>query len=137
MLEAFEKFTADLEKRVGIDRTRSTWKRYHKSIDHLCAFMRKEYSVSDKPLAELEMSFIEQYHVYMKIILHLKPTTVCGYLICLKYVVKIAFNNGWMPRNPFALYNYTASNPPRVFLTNEEIRLLMTTRLRHKRQDRN
>ncbi len=34
---------------------------YHKSIDHLRAFMRKEYNVSDMPLAELEQSFIEQY----------------------------------------------------------------------------
>lgn len=34
---------------------------YHKSIDHLRAFMHKEYNVSDMPLAELEQSFIEQY----------------------------------------------------------------------------
>lgn len=94
LLEAFEKFTADLRKRVGIDRNYGTWKRYRKSIDHLRSFMRKEYRVSDMPLAELEQSFIEQYHVYLKSILGLKPTTVCGYLTCLKYVVKIAFNNG-------------------------------------------
>ena len=68
--------------------------------------MRKEYNVSDMPLAELEQSFIEQYHVYLKSDLGLKPTTVSGYLKCLKYVVKIAFNNGWMPRNPFSLYQY-------------------------------
>ena len=94
LLEAFEKFTADLKKRVGIDRCHGTWNRYYKSIDHLRTFMRKEYNVSDMPLAELEQSFIEQYHVYLKSDLGLKPTTVSGYLKCLKYVVKIAFNNG-------------------------------------------
>lgn len=56
--------------------------------------MRKEYNVGDMPLAELEQSFIEQYHVYQKSDLGLKPMTVSGYLKCLKYVVKIAFNNG-------------------------------------------
>ena len=137
LLEAFEKFTADLRKRVGIDRSHGTWKRYRKSIDHLRSFMRKEYNVSDMPLAELEQSFIEQYHVYLKSVLGLKPMTVCGYLRCLKYVVKIAFNNGWMPRNPFALYQYTAPNPERGFLTEDELRRMMTTRLRHKRQDYN
>ena len=35
LLEAFEKFTADLKKCVGIDRSHGTRKRYHKSIDHL------------------------------------------------------------------------------------------------------
>ena len=122
LLEAFEKFTADLRKRVGIDRSHGTWKRYRKSIDHLRSFMRKEYCVSDMPLAELEQSFIEQYHVYLKSVLGLKPMTVCGYLRCLKYMVKIAFNNGWMPRNPFALYQYTAPNPERGFLTEDELR---------------
>ena len=85
LLEAFEKFTADLKKRVGIDRCHGTWNRYYKSIDHLRTFMRKEYNVSDMPLAELEQSFIEQYHVYLKSDLGLKPTTVSGYLKCLKY----------------------------------------------------
>ena len=119
LLEAFEKFTGDLKKRVGIDRCHGTWNRYYKSIDHLRTFMRKEYNVSDMPLAELEQSFIEQYHVYLKSDLGLKPTTVSGYLKCLKYVVKIAFNNGWMPRNPFSLYQYTAPNPERSFLTED------------------
>ena len=137
LLEAFEKFTSDLQKRVGIDRGCGTWKRYCKSIDHLRSFMRKEYRVSDMPLAELEQSFIEQYHVYLKSDLGLQPTTVCGYLRCLKYVVKIAFNNGWMPRNPFALYQYTAPNPDRIFLTEEELQRMMTTPLRYKRQDYN
>lgn len=63
--------------------------------------------------------------------------TVCGYQKCLKYVVKIAFNNGWMPRNPFALYSYTALNPDRSFLTEEELHRMMTTRLRYKSQDFN
>ena len=137
LLEAFEKFTANLKKRVGIDRCHGTWNRYYKSIDHLRTFMRKEYNVSDMPLAELEQSFIEQYHVYLKSDLGLKPTTVSGYLKCLKYVVKIAFNNGWMPRNPFSLYQYTAPNPERSFLTEDELRRMMTTELRYKRQDYN
>ena len=51
LLEAFEKFTGDLKKRVGIDRRHGTWNRYYKSIDHLRTFMRKEYNVSDMPLA--------------------------------------------------------------------------------------
>ena len=63
--------------------------------------------------------------------------TVCGYQKCLKYVVKIAFNNGWMPRNPFALYSYTVLNPDRSFLTEEELHRMMTTRLRYKSQDFN
>ena len=135
LLEAFEKFTGDLKKRVGIDRCHGTWNRYYKSIDHLRTFMRKEYNVSDMPLAELEQSFIEQYHVYLKTACHLKAGSVCRYIDCLSNVVNISFNNGLMPRNPFAFYSYSAPMEPRTFLSEEELRLFQTTRLKSAKHD--
>ena len=137
LVDVFEHYTNDLFKRIGVDRSESTWWRYRASLGHLRAFLKHEYNLHDIPLLELEQSFIEQYHVYLKSDLGLKPTTVSGYLKCLKYVVKIAFNNGWMPRNPFSLYQYTAPNPERSFLTEDELRRMMTTELRYKRQDYN
>lgn len=137
LVDVFEHYTNDLFKRIGVDRSESTWWRYRAVLGHLRAFLKHEYNLHDIPLLELEQSFIEQYHVYLKSDLGLKPTTVSGYLKCLKYVVKIAFNNGWMPRNPFSLYQYTAPNPERSFLTEDELRRMMTTELRYKRQDYN
>ena len=137
LLATFRSFTDDLHGRIGVDRSRNTWYRYLATMKHLQAFLTAKYRVSDIALAELEQSFIEQYHVYLKSDLCLKPMTVSGYLRCLKYVVKIAFNNGWMPRNPFSLYQYTAPNPERSFLTEDELRRMMTTELRYKRQDYN
>ena len=136
LLEAFEKFTGDLKKRVGIDRCHGTWNRYYKSIDHLRTFMRKEYNVSDMPLAELEQSFIEQYHVYLKTVCHLKAGSVCRYMDRWNNnVVKISFNNGLMPRNPFALYRYSAPTEPRTFLSEEVLRIFQTTRLKSAKHE--
>lgn len=135
LLEAFEKFTGDLKKRVGIDRCHGTWNRYYKSIDHLRTFMRKEYNVSDMPLAELEQSFIEQYHVYLKTVCHLKAGSACRYIDCLNNVVKISFNNGLMPRNPFAFYSYSAPKEPRTFLSEKELRIFQTTRLKNAKHE--
>lgn len=60
LLEAFESLPPT--SKTGRHRPQLQYMgRYHKSIDHLRAFMRKEYNVSDMPLAELEQSFIEQY----------------------------------------------------------------------------
>ena len=59
LLEAFEKFTSDYQKRIGIDCCDGVWKRYCNTIDHLRVLMQKEYHVSDMPLSELEQSFIE------------------------------------------------------------------------------
>lgn len=85
---------------------------------------------------ELEQSFIEKFHAYLHHDLGIFSNASSGFN-CLKYLVNTAFNNGWMPRNPFALYQYTAPNPERGFLTEDELRRMMTTRLRYKRQDYN
>lgn len=137
LVESFRKFTEDYQKRVGVDRAHKTWRRYVKCIEHLQSFMEKEYRVKDMPLAELEQSFIEKFHAYLHYDRGMSPNGLSNYLNCLKYVVKVAFNNGWMPRNPFATYRFTPPQVERGFLTEEEIRRLQTTPLRHKRQDRN
>lgn len=136
LVESFRKFTEDYQKRVGVDRVHKTWRRYVKCIEHLQSFMEKEYRMKDMPLAELEQSFIEKFHAYLHYDRGMSPNGLSNYLNCLKYVVKIAFNNGWMPRNPFATYRFTPPQVERGFLTEEEIRRLQTTPLRHKRQDR-
>lgn len=136
LIESFQKFTEDFKKRVGVDRAHRTWQRYVKCIEHLQSFMEKEYRVKDMPFAELEQSFIEKFHAYLHYDRGMSPNGLSGYLKCLKYVVKIAFNNGWMPRNPFAAYRFTPPQVERGYLTEEEIRRLQTTPLRHKRQDR-
>lgn len=54
----------------------------------------------------------------------MSPNGLSGYLKCLKYVVKMAFNNGWMPRNPFAFYRYTPPQVERGYLTSRTLRAI-------------
>ena len=64
LVNVFEHYTNDLFKRIGVDRSESTWWRYRAVLGHLRAFLKHEYNLHDIPLLELEQSFIEQYHVY-------------------------------------------------------------------------
>ena len=66
----------------------------------------------------------------------MSPNGLSGYLECLKYVVKTAFNNGWIPRNPFALYRYTPPQVERGCLAEEELQRLMPLRLYRPCTDR-
>ena len=65
LVDVFEHYTNDLFKRIGVDRSESTWWRYRAVLGHLRAFLKYEYNLHDIPLLELEQSFIEQYHVYL------------------------------------------------------------------------
>lgn len=134
LLSTFRSFTEDLHGRIGVDRSKNTWYRYLATMKHLQAFLTAKYRVSDIALAELEQSFIEQFHVYLKTERALKLTSICRYLDCLINVVKIAFNDGIMPRNPFASYRYNEPAPERAFLNETEILTLQLTALRTKKQ---
>ena len=134
LLETFRSFTDDLHGRIGVDRSKNTWYRYLATMKHLQAFLTAKYRVSDIALAELEQSFIEQFHVYLKTERALKLTSICRYLDCLINVVKVSFNDGIMPRNPFASYRYNEPTPERAFLNEEEILTLQHAALRTKKQ---
>ena len=64
LVDVFEHYTNDLFKRIGVDRSESTWWRYRAVLGHLRAFLKYEYNLHDIPLLELEQSFIEQYRKY-------------------------------------------------------------------------
>ncbi len=134
LLSTFRSFTDDLHGRIGVDRSKNTWYRYLATMKHLQAFLTAKYRVSDIALAELEQSFIEQFHVYLKTERALKLTSICRYLDCLINVVKIAFNDGIMPRNPFASYRYNEPTPERAFLNEAEILTLQHAALRTRKQ---
>ena len=135
LAEVFEHDTNDLFKRIGVDRSESTWWRYRASLGHLRAFLKHEYNLHDIPLLELEQSFIEQYHVYLKTVCHLKAGSVCRYMDRWNNVVKISFENGLMPRNSFALCRYSAPREPRTFLSEKELRIFQTTRLKSAKHE--
>lgn len=136
LAEVFEHDTNDLFKRIGVDRSESTWWRYRASLGHLRAFLKHEYNLHHIPLLELEQSFIEQYHVYLKTVCRSKAGSVCRYMDRWNNnVVKISFNNGLMPRNPFALYRYSAPREPRTFLSEKELRIFQTTRLKSAKHE--
>lgn len=136
LIESYTKFCSDYEHRVGVDRTKTTWRAYCRGIVLLRDFMLKTYKVSGMPLVELEQSFIEKFHTYLSNDCGMQPGGLVRHLTNLKYIVKLSFFNGWMPRNPFALYKYIPSQSERFHLDEDEIQRMMTTKLRHKCQNR-
>ncbi len=137
LLDTFCSFTDDLHGLglIGVDRSKNnTWYRYLATMKHLQAFLMAKYRVSDIVLAGLEQSLIEQFHVFLKTERNLKLTSICRYLDCLINVVKVACNDGIMPRNPFASYRYNEPTPDRAFLNEEEILTLQHAALRMKKQ---
>ena len=66
----------------------------------------------------------------------LADTTISVEIKSLKHIVKKAFNDGQMEKNPFAYYYYFADQPEIEYLTEEEINKLIIGKVKQQRQDR-
>ena len=118
LLELCDEFCKEYKNRIDVDRTIHSLFRYQTLRRDLSLFICQDYKVKDIPLVELDQSFAEKFAAY------------------LKHVVKKAFNDGQMEKNPFAYYYYFADQPEIEYLTEEEINKLIIGKVKQQRQDR-
>ena len=136
LLELCDEFCKDYKTRVDVDRTIHSLLRYQTLRRDLSLFVCRNYKVRDVPLAELDQSFAEKFTAYLKHVKGLADTTSSVEIKSLKHIVKKAFNDGQIDKNPFAYYYYVADQPEIEYLTEEEINKLIIGKVKQQRQDR-
>ena len=106
LLECYAEYLRQIEERVGIDRAMKTLelRTYQQTL--LREYVRRKYKLSDIPLMELDISFIEGYEYFLTIDRKLKRGSICSALSALKAVVNKAVKNGMTDMYPFISYSY-------------------------------
>lgn len=134
--ELCDEFCKEYKNRIDVDRTIHSLFRYQTLRRDLSLFICQDYKVKDIPLVELDQSFAEKFAAYLKHVKGLADTTISVEIKSLKHIVKKAFNDGQMEKNPFAYYYYFADQPEIEYLTEEEINKLIIGKVKQQRQDR-
>lgn len=127
LLKMFAKHNETYRKRVGIDREETTYKKYCNAYRHLSEFLLKKYHVQDISFKQLNFAFIEAYDFHLRIELKMKPNTVLRNIVPLRKIVRIAVNKGYIPADPFAEYKPVRGKSVHRYLTNEELKEIMST----------
>ena len=133
LLGAFDKDNESFKKRIGIDRVASSYKVRVRSRNHLAAFIKKCYKRSDIAMLELTPDFIKEYEIYLSTDAGLHNGSVWSHCMWLKTIVSKAHYNGLTPRNPFAQYRVNQNIKERQYLTEDEIKAVMTHEFADKR----
>lgn len=129
LLKEFEEATVEIEKSVGINHSRATYKSYVNSYGNLSRFIREKYKKEDIPFNQLEYSFIEDYDLYLKTEQRMATGSVLQHIVFLRKMVKRAMNKGIITRNPF--FGYTPDMPigKHKWLSSEEIEKIMSVHI--------
>ena len=126
LLGAFDKDNESFKKRIGIDRALSSYQVRVRARNHLASFIKKNHKRNDISMLELTPDFIKEYEIYLSTDAGLHNGSVWANCMRLKTIVAKAHYNGQTPRNPFAQYRVNQNIKDRIYLTEDEIKTMMT-----------
>ena len=126
LLGAFDKDNATFQKRVGTDRVKGTYLARVRARNHVAAFIKANYKRSDLSMLELTPNFIKEFAVFLSTDRELQNGSIWTNCMWLKGVVMRAHFNGLIPRNPFAQFHISPNIKEREYLTEDELKTLMT-----------
>jgi len=124
-LQMFEEHNIRMEKLVGKDYSFRTLQRYKTTKKHLTAFITSSFKMKDYPVKDIDVKFINSFIYYLKTKLDLSHNSALKYLSYLKKIVRIAYANGWVEKDPFYNFKLKVQVIDREFLTKEEIIKIM------------
>ena len=126
LLKAFDRENEVFKKRVGKDRKLATYQSRVVARNYVAAFINSFYKRSDMSMMELTPDFIKEFAVYLSTEAGLRNGTIWEKCMWLKGVVMRAHFNGLIPRNPFAQFHISPNVKEREFLTEDELKAVMT-----------
>ena len=126
LLGAFDKDNATFKKRVGTDRTMSTYSSRVWARNPVAAFIKANYKRNDMSMIELTPDFIKEFAIFLAIDRGLQNDSIWANCMWFKGVVMRAHYNGLMPRNPFVQFHISPNVKEREFLTEDELKAVMT-----------
>lgn len=125
LLEAFAEHNKEARSLIGKDFALKTVQRYEATAVYLKSFLQKEYTLSDMPLANIDVAFIRKFDTYLKVTRKNTHNSAVNRLKHIKKILGIALTDEIIKKNPFDLYKFKIEKTGIEFLTMEELEALM------------
>jgi integrase len=132
VLGLFEDMLSEFHTRIGIDRSIGTYRGYETAYRNLKRFITEKYRIRDMPLCRLDLSFIEGFDFYLRVERRMKPGSVCGNIVPLQQVVRMALRRNLLSRFPFAGFKPEKIEQQTRSLARDEFERLISTPLESK-----
>jgi integrase len=125
LLKIFQNHNNQLEKLIGKDYASGTALRYRTAKSHVEEFIKFEYKVNDIPVKDVDHKFIAGLEYYLKTERNCAHNTAIKYITNFKKVIRIAFANDWISKDPFFNWKARLKTVDREFLSEEEIQKMI------------
>ena len=133
LLELFQEHNDQVDKLIGKDFSAGTAERYRTAKKHVGDYINKEYKKSDIPVKDVNHNFISGFEYYLKTIRKCSHNTAIKYVVNFKKIIRIAYANDWITKDPFVNWKVRLKKVERGFLSTNEIQQLLDTEFRTPR----
>ncbi|WAC02698.1 site-specific integrase [Lacinutrix neustonica] len=135
LLEIFQAHNDKIERLVGKEFAPGTIERYKTAKKHVSDYINLEYRIADIPVKDVDHKFISGLEYYLKTKRKCAHNTAIKYVTNFKKIIRIAFANDWITKDPFINWKAKLKIVDREFLTQEEIQKMVEKELHAERLD--
>ncbi|MDH5412531.1 MAG: site-specific integrase [Flavobacteriaceae bacterium] len=135
LLKIFQDHNDKVERLIGKDFTAGTAERYRTAKNHIEDYIKLEYNADDIPVKDVNHKFITGLEYYLKTERNCSHNTAIKYITNFKKIIRIAYANDWISKDPFFNWKARLKIIDREFLTKEEIQIMIEKELFTKRLD--
>ena len=121
LMEVFDYHNKRVESLVGKGYSKATFNKLTYGRNKLAAFIIHHYHRKDILLSELNHAFIMNFDLYMRSHCAIGNNTAVKYIQFLRKVIRLALQNEWITRDPFANFKATLKETTRTFLSQSEL----------------
>lgn len=138
ILELFIEHNLRMERLVGKDFSYRTLQRYKTTKKHLGKFIENNYSLKDFRVNKIDIIFINAFIYFLKTEQNLSHNSALKYIAYFKKIIRVAYANGWLDKDPFYNFKLRTNIIDKEFLSNDELTKLIQSdfsipRLQHVR----
>lgn len=125
ILKIFQDHNNQVEKLVGKEFAQGTALRYKTAKSHLEEFIKFEFKLDDIPVRDVDYNFITGFEYFLKTEKNCAHNTAIKYITNFKKIIRIAYANNWITKDPFFNWKARLKIVVREFLSEEEIQTLV------------
>lgn len=127
----------ELEDRVGIDLSKTTFFKYKRTVRYIDEFLVDRKKVKNISVNRVDEEFLNQFFLYLRKVKKNEHNSAVALLNCLKSILKTPLKNGTIKSNPFDDFPLTQKPVHREYLSIEEIDLLQKAERLTEAEQRN
>jgi len=121
VLEIFQEHNDEIESLLGKGFTKGTLQRYKAAYNHVSDYIGHKYQRKDVPVRSIDHKFITGLEYYLRSKKNCEHNTAIKYVVNFKKIIRIAYANEWIARDPFFHWKASWKTKEKQYLTQIEL----------------